>query len=219
MERSQRTSIVLWNSCWNWELIKYTPGNDMENIYCKMLDKIFCSLTYTACHGYNSFLLWGNFLNAAIVLHCSAAFYSTFRKCASGDHMVRSLLCPQQDYGGFFAQMLAVVRSFMFTYDLACTYTLSTSHTCSQTKPVHIWRSFNVEGMSGGKYSITWVGAGGKFAPSRGQFFLIFMTNTCTYMCSHTCRHTHSVSPEPTGNKAGKNITLVYSTLAAVIFS
>lgn len=130
------------------------------------------------------------------------------------------LFCvPNRTMEFFFAQMLAVVRSFMFTYDLACTYILSTSQTCSQTKPVHIWRSFNVEGMSGGKYSITWGGAGGKFAPSRGQFFLIFMTNTCTYMCSHTCRHTHSVSPEPTGNKAGKNITLVYSTLAGVIFS
>lgn len=41
-ESSQRTGRMLWNSCCNaiGELIKYTPGNHMESIYCRILNKI-----------------------------------------------------------------------------------------------------------------------------------------------------------------------------------
>lgn len=176
----------------------------MENIYRKILDKTFSSLTCTACHGYNCLLLLGSLLNVAIEKsRYSGFFHSTFRKCQSGDCTVVSSLSMTRLWmrlNIFFEQRFATVMSFTFIFELARTCSVCT--TCTYIKPVPIWRFFNTKRLSGGRYSIPGIRAGRKVPSSRGtdSFLSDFLdmntdTRAHTRVYPHTQTHTESLSP------------------------
>ena len=169
----------------------------MENIYRKILDNIFCSLTQCCLSWLQlpstlwqssqccdcSTLQWLFLLSFQKVpvrrLHAAVSFLSTTRIW-----MCLNLLLNK----------FATVMSSTFTCELVCTYSLCTSHVCAYIKTVHLWRFFKVKGMSGGRYSITGIWAEGKFLHQEECPLFWVPWHGHMHACVHTHTHTHTVS-------------------------
>lgn len=149
-----------------------------------------------------------------------AFFYSTFRKCQSGDS-TRFPSCPEPDYGStltyFFDQSPAIVLHLLMILHILIVFL----HTYIYIQTVHIWRFLmrkkcQKRGTASQEYELE----GKQFGWTQSFFFQI-CNNMC--MCTHACvytpmhAHTQIFSLQHTENKAHK-ASLLFSTFPEELF-
>lgn len=148
-------------------------------------------------------------------------FYSTFRKCQSGD-FTRFPSCPEPDYGStltfFFDQSPAIVLHLLMSFHILTVFL----HTYIYIQTVHIWRFLmrkkrQERGTASQEYELE-----GKYSIWMNSVFFFQICNNI-YMCTHACMytprlaHTQIISLQHTENKAHK-ASLLFSTFLEELF-